>query len=739
MQASALIIGLIMAAAVAGHAHGSEIPEIPYVDAVFDIDGQLAEPAWQRALVIDLAVETRPAENGPAPVRTEALLLDNGRSLVVAFRASDPDPKKIRAYFRDRDSAYQDDFVGVVLDTFNDERRALEFFANPLGAQMDLIQDDVNESEDDSWDAIWDSAGRLSDEGYVVEMEIPYTSLQIPPIRGQQTWGIDLLRFYPRDQRYRLSNNRQDRNVSCYLCQLSKFRGFERAEPGRDLEITPTLTADFSESRDELTDRELVGGDIEAELGLDVSWGVTPNVTVNGTLNPDFSQVEADAAQLDVNTTFALFFPEKRPFFLEGADFFQTPIDAVYTRNVADPDYGLRVIGKRGRNAFGVFVAQDTLTNILLPGSLGSDFVSLDFDSLDAALRFRRDIGRNSSLGVLATVRDGDGYHNTVAGFDGQLRFSDSDTLSFQYLGSDTRNPDSVVTDFDLPRDLSGGAFEASYEHSERNWFAYLNYEDFDEEFRADLGFVRQNDYEEMEVGLGRRWWGEPEDWWTRIQLNGEWDITHDQSGRVLERELEAELSVQGPLQSYLEVGGGKRERFWDGFLFDENFYYFYGEFQPAGGVFAGLFLRAGDQIDFANTRLGEFTQINPDVRFNLGRHLRFELDHNYQRLERDGGTVFTANQSDLRITYQFDLKQRLKLTLQYTDVERDPALYRDPVDRETTEFGTQLIYSYKVNPRTVLFAGYSDLSLETDAVDALVTTNRTLFLKLGYAWEPRF
>ena len=228
-------------------------------------------------------------------------------------------------------------------------------------------------------------------------------------------------------------------------------------------------------------------------------------------------------------------------------------------------------------------------------------------------------------------------------------------------------------------------------------------------------------------------------DWWTRIQISGDWDITHDQSGRVLEREIEAYFTVQGPLQSFLQIGAGDRDRFWDGVLFDENFYIFYGEFQPVGGLFAGLFVRFGDQVDFANTRLGDFTQINPELNFDLGRHLRVELDHNYQRLERDGSQVFTANQSDLRIDYQFDLKQRLRLTIQYTRVERDPSLYTDEVDRKTTELGTQLIYSYKVNPRTVLFAGYSDSGLETDAVDSLVTTNRTLFLKVGYAWEPRF
>jgi hypothetical protein len=144
---------------------------------------------------------------------------------------------------RDRDSAFNDDFVGVVLDTFNDERRAFEFFVNPFGVQMDLIQDDVNRNESESWDAIWDSAGVITTTGFTTEMAIPFSQLRFPRTDGDQTWGMDLLRFWPRDQRVRMSNNPQDRNRSCYLCQFGKFTGFANAEPGKALEIVPTLTA----------------------------------------------------------------------------------------------------------------------------------------------------------------------------------------------------------------------------------------------------------------------------------------------------------------------------------------------------------------------------------------------------------------------------------------------------------------------------------------------------------------
>ncbi len=242
------LLGLILLAPGLAIAN---IGDIPRTDQSITIDGALDDAAWQDATQIEIDIETRPGENIPAKVRTVAYLIEDGSNLYVAFKAEDPDPSEIRAYLRDRDSAWNDDFVGITVDTYGDERRAFEFFANPLGVQMDLTYDDVNGNEDDSWNAIWGSAGQINDEGYVVEMEIPLSQLRFPQVDGKQTWGIDLLRFYPREHRYRLSNNPQDRSVNCYLCQLVKIQGLPDAEPSEDLEIVPTLTASQVDSTDD--------------------------------------------------------------------------------------------------------------------------------------------------------------------------------------------------------------------------------------------------------------------------------------------------------------------------------------------------------------------------------------------------------------------------------------------------------------------------------------------------------
>src|SRR5690606_28240847 len=276
--------------------------------------------------------------------KTIAFLTYDEQNLYVGFKDFDPEPEKIRAHFADRDSAYNDDFIGIVIDSFNDNRRGFEFFTNPLGAQMDLFFDGVSGTESDAWDTIWDAQGRITDFGYTVEIAIPWQSLRFPNGGEEQTWGLDLIRFWPREHRYRLAVHPMERGNNCYMCQSIKVRGFAGITPGNNLLITPTLTASRTDTRDPLT-APMQRGDTQTDAGVTVEWGITPNIIASGTINPDFSQVEADVAQLDVNNQFALFYDERRPFFLEAADFFDTPLSMVYTRNIADPDWGAKLTG----------------------------------------------------------------------------------------------------------------------------------------------------------------------------------------------------------------------------------------------------------------------------------------------------------------------------------------------------------------------------------------------------------
>ncbi len=769
------------APAVTSHALADEAAatrppvDIPRATGPIKVDGVLDEPAWASALELHIPFEVSPADNIPARVLTDVRLTYDDSGFYLAFVAHDPDPDRIRARISDRDTAFQDDFVGVALDTFNDGRRGFEFFVNPLGVQMDLTIDDLGNGEDESWDAIWDSAGRLTPDGYVVEMSLPYTSLRFQRGGGSQIWGLDLVRVYPRDRRYILGMNRRDPKISCYLCQIGKVSGFEGAEPGLNLEVTPTLTATRTDTTpteqdagvavgpdyagDRYIGEGLVHGDPDYELGVTGRWGMTPNLTLSGTINPDFSQVEADAAQLDVNEQFNLFYPEKRPFFLEGADFFTTPIQAVYTRTVSDPSWGVKLTGKEGRNAIGAFVSRDDQTNLIFPGSQGSSSGSIADQSTVGVFRYRRDIGKSSAIGGLVTVREGDtdregdGYHNRVAGIDTLLHPAKPDTLRFQALVSQTRYPGSIAEDPDLGQpsgDFAGHAIEASYTHEIREWSVWTNYEDISADFRADLGFVPQVDYRKPHVGYEYRWWGDPNDWYLRFEAGGNYGETHDQSGTLIVKELETWYTFRGAAQSYARLTLGRDVSAYRAAVFQQPYWDVRTNFQPGDDVEVGFTYERGNKVDYSyvdpnhamTAREGRGTRITQYLDYRPGRHVTMNLNTEIRRLDGSGGRFFRASQAELRVVYQINVRTFVRAILQYQTLKRDLTLYpacdpnQPPCDlaAESNDLFTQLLFSYKVNPQTAVFVGYSD-ARAGDIDTPLTLTDRTYFFKVGYAW----
>jgi len=728
-------IGLLLLAATASAQTSDK--QVPLINLPVNIDGVMDEAVWEQALMIPLLYENSPGENLPAQVKTEAFLIDTGHTLVVGFRAEDPEPEKIRAFLRDRDSSYNDDFVGVILDTYNDERRALEFFANPLGAQMDLII--TRNSEDDSWDAIWESAGQITDFGYVVEMEIPYNELQMPDTVGEKTWGLYVQRTHPRDDRRQYRNVVVNRDNDCFLCQSEKVRGFVNADRGMDLEITPTLTGLASKSR-EPEDADFGPSDTEVEAGVDINWGINSNLTLNATINPDFSQVESDSAQLNVNQNFALFFPERRSFFLENADYFDSNMNLVYTRNIADPDYGLRLVGKKGDHAYGFFYAKDTLTNLLIPGTLGSDFTTIEQDSDNLVGRYRLDFGQYAStVGATITSRDGVGYHNTLASVDLNYRPNSTDEIRVQFADSSTEYPDDIAEEFDQQTgSFNGQSYLAQYRHNGRNWRFNAFHQSKDDGFRADSGFIGQVGTRRSVIGGGYAWIGGEDNWWNRMDIYSDWDITHDQQGTVLEKEFEGSFGINGPLQSFYRVGLGVRDRFWEDQLFRENFRFFDFDMRPISGLGFGFFINMGHDVDYSNTRLADSTRGGIYINADWGKHFNIRVNHNYRNLAINAGNIFTANQTDIRISYQFNIRQRLRLALIHTDINRDLSLYNNPDDfnQNSERMATQLIYSYKVNPRTLLFLGYSDAGTEFDDIDSFTKTNKSVFVKFSYAFK---
>ena len=706
------------------------------------VDGVLDEPVWGEALSVPLPYEWFPGDGVEPPVQTECLVTHDAQNLYVAFRAFDPEPSAIRAHLMDRDDIVpfvQDDHVGIMIDSFNDERRAFQLRVNPLGVQADAIFSQLELFEDFSWDIIWSSAGKITTEGYLIEIAIPFNQLRFQASDIPQLWGFQAFRSYPRSVRHRMASNFQDRNQSCVLCQMDKLEGFASISPGRNIEISPTLTSIRTDVRPQVPSGEFDNGAIELEPGLNTRWGITPNIVLNATVNPDFSQVEADAAQLDVNNRFALFFEEKRPFFLEGADFFLTPLQTVFTRTVADPLGGAKITAKVGRNAVGVFVTQDRVNSLILPSNGQSIPASIDRNVTGNVVRYRRDVGNGSTVGLLYTGRYGSAYSNQITGVDGFLRLSPSNTLQFQAVHSETEYPEEFAIEQNQRRSRFGGnGGMIQFDHFSRHWIASVGYEDLSDAFRADYGFIRRVDIRTGRGTLQRVFRSEAGSWFSQINAGIIANRSGDQSGTLTDQTVGLTAFYSGPSQSVFNVEiTTNKERFIDT-TYDLQRGEFFGSIQPSGNISLSLFSQVGDQIDFVNQRSGSEKVFVPSVELKIGRSLNLNVSNTLQVLKVSGSRLFTANIAQGSFRYNFNVRTFIRLILQYQTIDRNlnnyvPALQDIFSDRDESLF-SQLLFSYKINSQTVLFLGYSDIYSAAPTYD-LTQTGRTFFFKLGYAF----
>ncbi len=711
------------------------------------VDGRLDEEAWRRALEIPLPWEVWPGENRPADVETTCLVTWDEHHLYVAFRVRD-DPGEIRAHLADRDRAFRDDQVGFAVDPFDDARRGFAFLVNPLGVQSDAVVTDTGAggfrgnltgapAEDWSWDAIWSAAARVGPRGWTAEIAVPLDALRFPREAGAQTWGFTCFRSRPRSVRKTYYPVRIDRNRSCWLCQVPRITGMRDLRPGRDVELDPTLTWGRTRAREPFPEGGFATTAEETDLGLSARWGVTPNASLDLALNPDFSQVEADAVVLDVNRTFTIFYPEKRPFFLEGADFFRTPYPAVHTRQVVDPSAGIKLTGKEGRNAGGAYVARDRVTHLVFPASRSSASTTLDRGNTAAVLRWRRDVGATSTLGMLLTDREGEaGYLNRVYGVDGTLRLDATNALIFQFLRSDTRYPADVANAFDQPGGLfHGKALSVNVNHRDRAWDLWAGWGRRTRGFRADAGFIPRVDTRELGGHAAWTRWGKPGERLTSARFQVNLHRTLDGARNLLGEGGSLEVRLAGPRQSTLVLSRSRSRETWQGKVHDLAGWRGWFNVRPTGDFTCSVGFVAGEAIDYAGNRTGDRWKVAPGLTWNAGRHFYLQLDLAREALRVPGGTLYRADVHQGRLVWFFDVRTFVRAIVQWTEVRRNPALYPFPVDARSRRLFTQVLFSYKVNPRTVLYAGTTDTRLGDDRVD-LLDAARTYFLKLGYAWR---
>ena len=729
-----------------GAVKGKDIPfSVPRIETPVKIDAILDEEAWQKAVKVDANIEVRPGENIPAPVKTEALIAYDRDNLYVAIIAYDPDPTKIRANISERDNISGDDWVLILFDTFNDQQRTYDFMCNPLGIQSDFIESPNGGGE---YDAIWDSDGRITDEGYIVEMAIPFNSLPFQNSEDDQTWGFDVVRSYPRTVRHHIGAFPRDRNNNCYMCQALKLEGFGGNKPGKNIELDPTFSALLTQERENITSGSFKEKDRSMEPGITARWGITPNMMLSATINPDFSHIEVDAVQIDINTKFPLYYSEKRPFFLEGSEIFNSRFNLVHTRTLAEPEWGIKLTGKEGKHTLGFFSARDRVTPLVFPGSEGGNNTTLSARSIGSVMRYKLDIGKSSFIGTTISDREGDDYHNRVASIDGELKFTPKDQFGFQAAVSNSGYPRDIVDGFYQPNgDFSGSAYRASYDRNTNKYSIFTRYEEVDPDFRTDMGFMTRAGYDHREIGGEYRWRKGPGHWYNLISIYAGYEMRKDSSENKLNKSYQAQLSYNGPLESSFGIFGSLAKDGYNGKEYDGDLLYIWGSIRPNSSTTLNLNISAGDQIDYANSRQGKQYSVNPSIEQKIGSHFTLSVDHRFQRMTVNSIKLYDANVSNGRFTYHFNRRTFLRFNLQHVDYSRnlDNYLEENRVFNvaNTRNLYSQFLFSYRINPQTVFYLGYSDNYSNRNYTDeqgrfddSLIQTNRTFFTKIGYAWR---
>ena len=732
------------------------------------IDGSLSDEAWANAPVLRGFTQFDPVEDIPASQITEARVFLTGEAIYFGVRAQDDEARGIRATLARRDGfGRSDDYIRIVLDTFDDQRRAFVFQVNPLGVQGDGLWVEGRGGRGDpiDWnpDFYWSSAGRVDADGYSVEIRIPLKSLRFPeaPI---QDWGLQLVRKIQRngfsESWAPITGERANR-----LAQAGRLRGLTGLQPGRFLEVNPVFTATRQGTWD--TDSERFSrGPASSDVGFNVAYGLTTNLVLDATYNPDFSQVEADAGQIAVNERFALYFPEKRPFFLEGTDVFSMPRELIYTRSIGNPVGATKLSGKVGSFSVAYLGAVDQVSS-------GSDNPVVNL------FRVKRDIGGSSSLGLAYTDRtlNGDAF-NRVLGVDGRFVLARRYALDVMAAGSADGSPGG--------ESQSGSLLLARFSRSSRALSLSGSFEDVSDDFRARSGFIRRVGVTQMRGRAGYTFRGGPgallESWGPSLEVQGYWDRDGFWSGQSpLESEVQLNLSAsfRGNVGGYLSLSR-------DSYSFPREDYaglYLPGGaegetagFAPPAALFDGLFSVRGrawlSRWERARLSLGAswgqtpifFLGVPADVGRNLSGNLNLTLyptgsmsasvglRHVTLLRERDGSRYSSATIPRLEARYPFSRALFARAIGEYASHTRgdllDPVSGPQILECETSwsprsrvdahDFRVEALLGYEPSPGTVVFLGYTREMREDQAFGFREMKTRAdgLFLKVGYRFR---
>lgn len=682
-------------------------------------------------LVADAFLQREPGDLVPATERTEAYVSYDAANLYVVLVCHAKDPSKVRARMNRREQVFNDDFVGVFLDTFNDRQRAYMFLVSPLGIQLDGIVTE-GQNDDFSFDTIWQSHGELTDFGYVVSIAIPFKSLRFPPATGPQTWGISFMRRIP-------VNSENDfwpgitRSKTSFTGQFADLHGLQNVSPGRNIQLIPYGT--FTGARFLDQDIPVYDTETDGRAGIDAKVVARDSLAIDVTLNPDFSQVESDEPQVTVNQRFEVFFPEKRPFFLENAGYFETPVNLFFSRRIVDPQFGGRLTGKVGGWAVGALTIDDRAPS----HKVEPDDPLHDDRAFNGVVRARREFG-DSNIGGLVTMRNFGSSFNRIASADTRLRLNSQWFAQGQAAIADTKEIDGTH--------LQDGAYSANLNRNSRAFSYVLDYTDIGKDFRTTLGFVPRTDIRQPTQFVTYRWYpksGRVTSFGPNSFIQGTWDHSGQLQDWTVRFPFELNFKAQSGmffrLQQSMERFTGIEFREHENLVTANTSYFRWMDigFFTAIGTRPNYYPPAGTLPFLAN-----FVDGQVGLTFRPVSGLRLDENYIYSHLgtrTEPARTIFDNHIVRSKMNYQFTREFSLRVIVDYNAVLSDPSL----VSLERTKhFAGDVLLTYLIHPGTAFYVGYTDgydsVALGSSGIVPInsptTSTGRQFFVKTSYLFR---
>jgi hypothetical protein len=684
------------------------------------IDGKLDDPVWAESPSVTGFKTYAPDFGRDISENTVAYMAYDTENLYFAFQCFDREPQKIKASMARRDDIRPDDWVCLNLDSFNDQQSLYAFYVNPLGIQMDSRFS--SGKEDFSEDFVWYSVGRIHEKGYTIEIRIPLKSIRYAS-GNRVEMGVVFERRIGRRTEHATSPPLLPERGMAFLTQMQpiEFFGLKKYTL---LEILPAFT--YSQKYF-LNEGRLSRDKAARDPSLTGKYGLTSSLILDGTYNPDFSQVEADAGQIDANLRYDLFYPEKRPFFMEGSDNFNLAgttgqdflLTAVHTRNIIDPQAGVKLTGRIAKKDYlaTIFAADE--------GAAEGDALPAPEDlAYFSILRYKRSLSQDSFLGFFFTDRDRSGRYNRVVGPDGQIRLTQSSQLSFHFLGSFARESS------DSPR-ADGHALGLDYYYDTRNWQIGFGVQDISRDFQTDTGYLIRNGLTRIRATINPRFYPRSQVL-PRVELILFSSQLRDQSSNLWETEDTLAVSFTLVRSSRVMFAYTYSTEIFLAQRFNTGGWEIQAQSQITKQLRFNVFFQDRKAIRYTESAFqGKGKGATASLVYQPSEKINWTLDFTYSDLFRKTNTekIYDYTIIRNRLTYQVNKYLFFRGVVEYNSYQK--------------QILTDFLASFTYIPGTVLQLGYGSLyhkiRWQDDAYidsDRFLESRRGLFFKASYLWR---